>query len=194
MGLLTKIKNVFMPSAEVGAQRRLNVFGTTSKVPAIAAGLAAGAAVAVAGAAGAGVLTAQVAKKAAVSVASTAVKAAKAVIPTTTKGKIVAAVATPIVVGAVTSQPLGTAKTIAKAPGELAKFGAGIADLAANPSAETAKNLITESPLLTAGAALLTAGILGKGALLTAAAVKTLGGDSQPVKDYSPAEPNYNII
>jgi len=44
-GALVKLKKTFLPSPEVGAQRRQRVFGTTSKAPAIAAGLVAGASV-----------------------------------------------------------------------------------------------------------------------------------------------------
>lgn len=87
-----------------------------------------------------------------------------ALIPATTKGKIIAAVAAPIVAGAVVSQPTKTAETIIKAPSELAEFGAGVGNLVAQPSVESAKKLFEESPILTT----LT------GAALVGGAVKTI--------------------
>jgi len=45
MALLRFLKKTFLPSAEEGARRRQRTFGTTSKVPAVVAGLGAGASV-----------------------------------------------------------------------------------------------------------------------------------------------------
>lgn len=84
-------------------------------------------------------------------------------IPSTTKGKVIAVVAAPIAVGAVIREPAKAAKTIIKAPSELAQFGGDVASFAANPSLETAKDIITESPLISSGVAAGAAIALGKG-------------------------------
>lgn len=84
--------------------------------------------------------------------------AAKSLIPATVKGKVVAAIAAPIVVGAVSKKPVETAKALIKAPSELGKFGADVATFAATPSIETGKQLITESPIIAAGIGLALGG------------------------------------
>lgn len=119
-------------------ERTLRILGTT----AAAAGTVLGAGTA--------------AGRAAVSAA--AKKVGSALVPRTPKGVITAAVATPVIAGAVARRPKEVAKTVAKAPGELAKFGGDLAELGADPSLETAKELIKESPLLTAGAGLIISG------------------------------------
>lgn len=91
-------------------------------------------------------------------VAAVAKTAAKSLIPSTAKGKVIAAVAAPVVVGAVVKEPVKAAKTIFNAPSELAQFGGDVASLAANPSLENAKQLVKESPLISAAAGLLVAG------------------------------------
>lgn|SRR5574340_96442 len=93
------------------------------------------------------------------------IAAAKAVVPKTTKGKIIAGVAAPVVIGAVSQQPLKAAKTIASAPSELSQFGGDIANLAASPSLESAKELFKESPVLTTAALAAGAVALGKGVI-----------------------------
>lgn len=95
--------------------------------------------------------------------------AAKVLIPATTKGKIIAAVAAPVVIGAVANQPLKAAEAIAKTPGALANVGGNIANLAANPTLEGAKNLVKENPVIVGGAAAVAA-VLGAKALLPAIA------------------------
>lgn len=90
---------------------------------------------------------------------------AKAVIPKTTKGKVIAAVAAPVVLGAVTSQPKETAKAIASTPSSLFNVGSNTANLIANPSVENAKTLFTENPLIVGGAAAVGAIALGKSIL-----------------------------
>lgn len=96
--------------------------------------------------------------------------AAKALIPTTTKGKVIAAVAAPIVVGAVAKEPVKSAQAVAKAPSELAQFGGDVATFAANPSLTTAKEIVKESPVISAVAA---AGILGGAATKILPAIAT---------------------
>jgi len=90
--------------------------------------------------------------------AGTLAPAAAKLIPSTLKGKVIAAVAAPVVVGAVVNQPVKSLTTVAKAPSELATFGGGIANFAASPSIESGKQLVSESPLLASAAGLLIAG------------------------------------
>lgn len=80
------------------------------------------------------------------------VKGVKSVVPSTAKGKVIAAVTAPIAVGAVVKQPKAAAEAVIKAPKELAQFGGNVADVAVNPSKESVSNLIKESPVLTAAA------------------------------------------
>lgn len=86
------------------------------------------------------------------------VQGAKSLIPTTTKGKVLTAVAAPVVVGAIAKQPAAAVKFIAKAPGELSQFGGDVATFATNPSLESAKQIIKESPVISAGVGLLLVG------------------------------------
>ena len=95
---------------------------------------------------------------------SKAATIAKSLIPSTTKGKVIAVVAAPVVAGAVINQPLKTAKAVIEAPGNLVQFGGDVANLVADPSLANAKTLITESPLITGG--LATAGLLYGGSKL----------------------------
>ena len=74
---------------------------------------------------------------------------AKSLIPKTTKGKIIAAVATPVLIGAAIREPESVAKTVASAPGELGEFGGDVATLLKDPSAENLKNLFGDSPIIT---------------------------------------------
>ncbi len=90
-----------------------------------------------------------------------------ALIPATTKGKVIAAIAAPVVLGAVIKEPIKTAETIAGAPSALANVGANVAQFAADPSLEHAKEIITENPIIVGGAA-AAAAILGAKALLPA--------------------------
>jgi hypothetical protein len=92
-----------------------------------------------------------------------ALAAAKSAIPTTVKGKVIAAVAAPVVLGAVAKQPIKAISTAIKAPSELAEFGGGISTLLAEPSLASAKALFKESPLLTGATLAAGAVIAGKG-------------------------------
>jgi hypothetical protein len=89
---------------------------------------------------------------------------AASLIPTTLKGKAIAAVAAPVVIGAVASQPLKAAEAVAKAPSSLANVGANVANLVADPSLKNVKTLITENPVLVGGAAAAGAVAAGAGA------------------------------
>lgn len=76
------------------------------------------------------------------------VGAATALIPATTKGKVIAAVAAPISLGAIISQPEKTLGAVASAPSALANFGGNVATLVAEPSVENLKNLVKENPVI----------------------------------------------
>lgn len=118
-------------------------------------------------------------------------------IPSTTKGKVIAAVAAPVVLGAVAKQPAAAAQAVLNTPSSLANFGGNAAQLIANPSLSNAKTLISENPVVASvvgGAAVIGAGVgLGTAASLISnyqntKAVKentaaTLGGasDSLPI-------------
>lgn len=82
-------------------------------------------------------------------------------IPSTFKGKVAAAVGVPIAYGIVTNAPEETGRTLVKAPGELAQFGSDVASFAKSPSVASAKQIVQESPIITAG--LATAGVLAVG-------------------------------
>ena len=93
--------------------------------------------------------------------------AAGTLIPETLKGKVIAAVAAPVIIGAVIKQPAETLGAVAELPSGLANVGANIAGLAADPSIAGAKALITENPVIV-GVAAATAAILGAKAILPA--------------------------
>jgi len=95
--------------------------------------------------------------------------AVKAVSSLSTKQKVIAAVATPVVVGAVVSQPTKTLQAVAQTPSALANVGANIANLAADPSISNVKTLVTENPVIV-GSAIAGAAALGVKGIVTAAA------------------------
>jgi len=66
-----------------------------------------------------------------------------------------------ITAGAVASRPVETLGAAAKAPGALVNFGGNLADLAADPSLDKAKELVTENPLV--AGAVATAGLIATG-------------------------------
>lgn len=150
----TLTKGISAGAAEVKAQREtgltvtqgLKQIGVIAGTTAVAAGAVLAAAPAAStGAAGA-------------AVRSAVVSTAKAAVPTTTKGKIVAAVAAPVVIGAVVREPAAAAKVVAQAPSQLAQFGGDVAQFATNPSVETAKQIIKESPIISTAAGIAIAG------------------------------------
>lgn len=104
-------------------------------------------------------------------VASVGVKAAvTAAIPSTTKGKVIAAVATPVIVGAAVSQPAQTAKAITQTPQALSNVGANVAKIIAEPSISNVKTLVSENPVIVGGA-IAAATIAGGAKLIPAIAV-----------------------
>lgn len=90
----------------------------------------------------------------AIAASSTATAVASKLIPATTKGKVIAAIATPVAIGAITEKPKETTKAIISLPSNLANVGANIADLATDPTLSNAANLIKENPLIVGGAAI----------------------------------------
>jgi len=107
----------------------------------------------------------------------------KALIPTTVKGKVIAAVAAPVVIGAVAKEPVKSITTAAKAPGELAQFGGDIASFAANPSLSSAKQIVTESPILSAATGLIVAG----GAIKTLAPAIATARQTEAIQEQTEA-------
>jgi hypothetical protein len=73
----------------------------------------------------------------------------KSLIPKSIAGKAAAIVAAPVIYGAVRNQPAAVAKAAIKAPSSLANFGGNVANLAANPSAEQAKKVFQDNPIVT---------------------------------------------
>lgn len=95
---------------------------------------------------------------------SVATSVGTALIPTTTKGKVIAAVAAPVVIGAVVSQPAESAKAVISAPSNLANVGSNIATLIAEPTLEHAKDLIKENPIIVGSA--IAAGTIAAGSVI----------------------------
>lgn len=88
----------------------------------------------------------------ALSVAKSGVTAvAKSIIPSSTKGKVVAALATPVIVGAAIKAPEKVFQAPAKAGAELVEFGEGIGTVVAKPSVSAVVDLVKQSPVISAG-------------------------------------------
>lgn len=123
---------------------------------------------------------------------------AKSLIPSTTKGKVIAAVAAPVVIGAVAEQPGKSLKAVVSAPGELAQFGGDVANLLADPSLANLKEVVTESPLISAGLAAV--GVVAGGSAILGAvqsqrtikAIEGIGGsiptDAVQALPYTPPQ------
>lgn len=111
---------------------------------------------------------------------------AKAITPTTLKGKVIAAAAAPVVAGAIISQPEAASKAPAKAAAELAEFGAGLGELIVSPSIESAKSLISSSPILTAGTVALAASPLIIPAVKGAFIGEAIGDVEQAIRETQP--------
>lgn len=90
-----------------------------------------------------------------------AATAAKSLIPKTLAGKAALAVSAHIAVGALKKEPEKIISTVIKAPSELQQFGGDVATFSANPSVSTAKEIVKNSPIISAGVALATAGTVG---------------------------------
>lgn len=86
-----------------------------------------------------------------------------ALIPTTLKGKVIAGLAAPVIIGAVAKEPLGALEAIASAPSQLGQFGGDVGSFIVEPSFAAAKKIVTKSPILSAAAGALAVGGLVKG-------------------------------
>lgn len=94
---------------------------------------------------------------------------AAALIPATIKGKVIAAVAAPVIIGAVVNKPAETLQAAASLPSALGNVGGNIANLVADPSISNVKALVTENPVIV-GAGVAAAAVLGAKAILPAIA------------------------
>lgn len=97
---------------------------------------------------------------------------AKALIPATTKVKVAGAAAALLATGAIVQEPLATAKAVASLPAGVVNVGGNVAQFAASPSLYTAKNIITENPLIASG--LAAAGLLAVGGGIGTAAASLI--------------------
>ena len=108
---------------------------------------------------------------------------------------MVAAVATPVVVGAIIKEPTAVAKAVAKAPSELAQFGGDVATFASNPSLETAKEVIKESPLISAAVGAIAVGGAAKAilpAIATSRQTEAIQEQTEAIKAAIPTTPIYS--
>jgi len=149
-----KIIDTFAPTPEVSKARRIDTFGTESKLVATGAiALAAGAAIAApAVVARAGGL-APAASKAGSAIARTA-------IANPGKAAVAGIIAAPAIAGALRNDP----KVVTRTAGGLANFQGNIYEAFKDPSKENFANIIKENPVISgiaAGGALLTAGAAG---------------------------------
>jgi len=96
-------------------------------------------------------------------------KAVQAVIPSTAKGKVIAAVTAPIAVGVIATQPAKSAEAILNAPSSLANFGSNVGNLIKDPSLSNATNIVKENPVISAavGTAVAVGAGLGIGGLVS---------------------------
>ena len=154
MSIFSKLGDFFLPDAETSAKRRMDVFGTESKAV-VGTVIVAGAATAIAApaiiASGGGsraVLSNVASKIGGLSVGS----------------KLALAVATPVAIGAITSNP----KIVTRTAGGVANFESNLYELGKNPSIEQAKETFQENPII-AGA------VVGGIALVTGKTIATVG-------------------
>lgn len=96
------------------------------------------------------------------------VKAAASLIPSTTKGKIIAAVVAPVAISAVAQNPKIVTSTVPEVVPALTAFGSDIGKFSKDPSLENAKKIVTENPIVAGGLLLV-----GGAAAIPAAAALT---------------------
>jgi len=152
MSLISSFNKIFRPDPNEAARRRLKVFGTTSKKVA---------ATVIVGTAAAAIAAPVVIGAQGARTAATAVARAAAANPL--KTTVIGAVAAPIIAGSVVRDPT----IVSRAPYEVANFSSDLYEAAKNPSFESFKEVIEESPLLSAGTGLLVAGT-GAASLISA--------------------------
>jgi hypothetical protein len=80
------------------------------------------------------------------------------VIPTTTKGKVIAAAAVPVAATAIINKP----SLIVEAPSKILNFQSNVGEFIAEPSIQKAKDIATENPLITAAVGGAAAVAVGK--------------------------------
>jgi hypothetical protein len=156
MGVFSSLKDFFMPSEEVSAARRLQTFGSESKVKAGAIILGSAAA-AIAAPAVLGSAAVKQATVAAVKNVGTKFAAAKL----TTQAAVVGG--TLLATGALIREPAAVSKVVAKTPGKILDLGGDIAQFAVDPSIEKAKEFVIEHPVATAGTGVALLGAVGVG-------------------------------
>lgn len=122
--------------------------------------------------AGGAALGSTTAKKIITTTAPVVASTAKSLIPATTKGKVIAAVATPIAIGAIASSPKLQTGLIT-APSSLVNFGTNVGKIIENPSLATVKETVKENPLISSAVALGGAAAIGGGLGLLANTVAT---------------------
>jgi len=117
---------------------------------------------------------------------------AKAIIPTSIKGKAIAAVTVPVAAGIIVSSPKAR-EEIVSAPSALVNVGTNIGDFIESPTLQNAKDIVMENPLA--------AGIIGGGALLAtvplvAPAIGNIitGEKLDDIEDAITANPTYQIL
>ena len=97
------------------------------------------------------------------------VGAASSLIPASITGKVAIAVAAPVAVGLIASNPLGVGKAAASTPAALGNVGVNIGNFAANPTIANAEKIVTDNPVIAGTAAAATALAIGKAAIPAAA-------------------------
>lgn len=157
MSVFGWLKNTFLPSEEVSAARRLDTFGTESKL--VAGTVIVGAAVAA--------IAAPIAIGAAGGAKAVGGKVLSYVAANPLKTLLVGSVAAPVITGTVVREP----KTVTRAAGGYVNFESNLYSLAKEPSRENAEKLFSENPIIStaAGAGLLY--VAGKGAVGAASLV-----------------------
>jgi hypothetical protein len=122
-----------------------------------------------------------------------AIAGAKAIIPKTAKGKVIGGLTTLGLYGAFTREPVAFSKAVIEGPSEIIQFGGDIAGLITDPSLESLKQLVTESPWLVGGTAALAALLATKGlspAMILLAMKAQGNGKDKPVTPDIPPTPN----
>jgi len=177
MGILGRAKDFFLPSPEVGAARRKDVFGTESKkVATVAIVGAAGAAIA------APVLLAGVSARSALSAAGGAFARSSLF----TKTAVV--FGAPAVVAAVIKEP----KVVTRTAGGIANTQANIYEAVKDPSAQNVKDIFLENPIISTGAAAILGGGITAGAIRAGQVVQEVISDAKDnVPNIQPAAPPF---
>jgi len=192
MSLISKIARVALkPSVAIGnaisnAIKPGSGKTTSAQLASTTAGKVLGTAIA---ATGAGLAVAAVPAAAAVSVAKSA---GSSIAKTAAANPIKTAIAVPIAIGVLSSDPTAPIK----ATGQLAQFGSDIGSFTKDPSLESGKEIISNSPLIST--ALATAGLVtvGKGVLPAIASIENTRAirENTDVRSMYPSMPAYSPL